>query len=93
MVSESVVLEAALPWVLRFARRETALVTVKCLLCRTSLKIEHKVVVYQQQLQIQGRPNGAQTSAMSGKIKSAVITNSAEKKVKVTERNVIGLTT
>ena len=87
-------LEAALPWVLRFARRETALVTVKCLLCRTSLKIEHKVVIGQQQLWIQARSNGAQTSAMSGakKIKSAVFTKNVEPRVKVTKRNVRGMT-
>ena len=77
-VSEPVVQEAVLPWVLRFARRETVPGAVRCLLSRKPLRIEHNVDYLQQHVP-RVLLHGVQPDAMSGSIKAAVITQPADK--------------
>ena len=84
-------LEAALLLEPHSVQRETALATVKYLL---SIRKPSRHGNGQQQHFPHGRSNGAYPNAMSGakKIKSAVITNFVETRVKVTKRNVRGMT-
>ena len=92
MDSGPVVQEAVLPWVLRFARRETAPEAVRCLLtCRKPTRLQQAVDRMRQNPRVNS--NGALPDAMFGSIRAAATIQFAETKVKATKRRVGGSTT
>ena len=84
--------EAAQLWEPRSVPRGTVPATVRCLLSRKPLRIEHNVD-YQQQHVPRVLLHGVQPDAMSGGAKAAVTIQSAEKEVPVTKELAGGLTT
>ena len=73
---EPAVQEVARPWEPRFVPRETVPETVRCLLSRKPLRLDHSVG--QQQHVLPVLSSGAQPDAMSGGIKAAATTQPAE---------------
>ena len=71
--------EAALPWVLRFARRETVPEAVRCLLSRKPPLMTIKREGLQQQRCPQVLSNGVRPVVMSGGIKAVVTIQSADR--------------
>ena len=82
-------LEAALLLEPHSVRRETALVTVKCLLSiRKPTRLQHVSGLMLQNPRVLS--NGAQPDAMSGKLKAAVTIQFAETKLAITNGHVGG---
>ena len=82
---------AVQPWVLRFARRETAPEAVRCLLSRKPMGLQQAVDRMRQNPRVNS--NGALLDVTFGSIRVAVTIQSVEKKVKATKKHVGGSTT
>ena len=68
--------EVAQPWEPRFVPREIAPETVRCLLSRKPMRLNHNVG--QQQHVLPVLSSGAQPDAMSGGIRAAATTQNAD---------------
>ena len=80
--------EAVLPWVLRFARRETVPEAVRCLLSRKPTRLQQAVDRMRQNPRVNS--NGALLDAMFGSIRAAVTIRCAEREATVTRERAGG---